>query len=145
MSSYDFIRIVNGQAINRDELPVIPFRDFRRTVIDAVKAGARISAMPAWRPDRAGPLRVIAVLSRPLSGDLVLAASDLPDPWQSLTPDCPSAHWFEREIAETWHVRPLGHPWLKPIRFLHSHEADSHGSASVGITEFFRIAGDESQ
>ena len=35
----------------------------------------------------------------------------------SLTPSCPQAHWFERELAEQWGVVPEGHPWLKPIRF----------------------------
>jgi len=144
MSSPDLLRIVNGQAIDRAALPVIPFRDFRRSVIDHVKAGASLSAMPAWRPEKVNRLQIIAVLSRPSSGDILLAASDLPDPWPSLTPDCPAAHWFEREIAETWQVRPEGHPWLKPIRFLHSHDAGSHDPATVGITDFFRIAGEES-
>jgi Ni,Fe-hydrogenase III large subunit len=144
MSSPDLLRIVNGQAINRDDLPVIPFRNFRRAVIDTVRAGACISAMPVWHPEKVGPLQIIAVLSRHSSGDILLAASDLPDPWPSLTPDCPSAHWFEREIAETWQVRPDGHPWLKPIRFQHSHDTDSHNAVTVGITDFFRIAGEES-
>jgi len=144
MPSPDFLRIVNGQAINCDDLPVIPFRNFRRTVIDNVKAGARISAMPVWRPEKVSPLQMIAVLSRPSSGDILIAASDLLEPWPSLTPDCPAAHWFEREIAETWQVRPQGHPWLKPIRFLHSHNAGSNEALPVGITDFFRIAGEES-
>jgi Ni,Fe-hydrogenase III large subunit len=144
MSSPDFLRIVNGQAISRDDLPIIPFRDFRRTVIASVKEGARLSAIPAWRPDNKSPLQITAVLSRPSSGDLLLAATDLPDPWHSLTPDCPAAHWFEREIAEIWQVRPEGHPWLKPIRFQHSHETKSPAAVPAGVTDFFRIAGEES-
>jgi Ni,Fe-hydrogenase III large subunit len=142
MTAPDFVKIINGQAINRDDLTVMPFRDFRWAVIDAVKAGARISAMPVWRPGNGSRLQIIAVLSRPSSGDILLAASDLPDTWHSLTPDCPAAHWFEREIAETWGVMPQGHPWLKPIRFLHSHRDGSN--SAVGITDFFRIAGEES-
>jgi len=29
----------------------------------------------------------------------------------------PQAHMFEREIAEQWRIEPVGHPWLKPVRF----------------------------
>ena len=80
---------------------------------------------------------MLSVLSRPSSGDFLLMACDLPDVWPSLTPDCPAAHWFEREIAETHHVKIEGHPWLKPIRFQHGQE--SH----IGITDFFRMTGEE--
>ena len=144
MSSSNLLRMMNGQAVNFDALPVISFIDFRRTVMDYVKEGARLSALPAWRPVKDGPLRMLAVLSRPSSGDILLASCDIPDPWRSLTPDCPSAHWFEREIAETWQVRPEGHPWLKPIRFIYSHDSDSHKAIPVGIADFFSIRGPES-
>ena len=42
--------------------------------------------------------------------------------YASLTPECPQAHWFEREIFEQYGLRPVGHPWLKPIRFPHASE-----------------------
>jgi Ni,Fe-hydrogenase III large subunit len=31
-------------------------------------------------------------------------------------------------------VQPIGHPWLKPVRFTHS---------AIGVTDFFRVEGDE--
>jgi Ni,Fe-hydrogenase III large subunit len=37
--------------------------------------------------------------------------------FRALTPEVPALHVFEREIFEQAQVRPLGHPWLKPIRF----------------------------
>ncbi|MGB5156840.1 NADH-quinone oxidoreductase subunit C [Desulfobacterium sp. N47] len=144
MPSENLLIITNGQAIDHDCLPVISFEEFSKITKDSLAAGSRLSALTVWRPENDGPLRMIAVLSRPSSGDLLLTSCDLPDPWPSLTPDCPAAHWFEREIAEIWQIRPKDHPWLKPIRFLHSHETNFHETTTVGITDFFRITGEES-
>jgi Ni,Fe-hydrogenase III large subunit len=70
--------------------------------------------------------------------------------FDSLTPDCPQAHLFEREIAEQYGVHPDGHPWFKPVRF-HSSYRKGHdawgrkpGEAPViGVTDFYRVEGDE--
>ena len=138
------LKAVNGQAVSLHNLPLMSYESFRRTIINAVRSGARLSALPAWRPAPDEPIRIMAVLSRPVSGDLLLASSHLAEPWCSITPDCQAAHWFEREIAEIWQIRPEGHPWLKPIRFLHSHLADSTATVPAGMVEFFRINGKES-
>src|SRR5207245_2001966 len=60
------------------------------------------------------------------------------------------AHWFEREIAEQWGLRPNGHPWLKPIRFHKSywpgHDAwgrSGNAAPTVGVTDFYRVEGEE--
>jgi Ni,Fe-hydrogenase III large subunit len=63
-----------------------------------------------------------------------------------MTNECPSAHWFEREIFEQTGVLPEGHPWLKPIRFQHSHHSAAQGGKPapvVGVTDFFRLEGEE--
>lgn len=138
MSSGNSLIITNGQAVDCASLPVIPFEEFRKNLIDSVETGLRISALPVWHPDKNSPLRLISVLSRPLSGDLLLAACDLPERWPSLTPDCPATNGFEREIAETNNVRIENHPWLKPIRFLQGK------GLPVGVTDFFSISGEES-
>src|SRR5262249_61922397 len=56
--------------------------------------------------------------------------------YSALTPDCPAAHYFEREICEQWGVRPVGHPWLKPVRF-------PHGAAVIDHGDFFQVSGPE--
>jgi Ni,Fe-hydrogenase III large subunit len=136
MATENFLITANREPVERDSLKIISFKEFRKAVIDAVDAGARLSALPVLKIDD-GILQVIAVLSRPYSGDLQLVSCYLPERWQALTPDCPSAHWFEREIAETFNLVPEGHPWLKPIRF-----SKDHGK-TVGITEFFSMKGEE--
>jgi len=39
------------------------------------------------------------------------------DAYPSLTQDIPAFHIFERELWEEHGITPLGHPWLKPLRF----------------------------
>jgi Ni,Fe-hydrogenase III large subunit len=80
-------------------------------------AGARavtFYAQPAEDPAEATLTAVLA------GGDglAVLRTTLSRDPgFRSLTPDFPSLHVLEREIFEQLGVKPLGHPWLKPVRF----------------------------
>ena len=136
-----FLMVGNNEAVSLNSIPVVPFETLRRSVIEAVGAGARISAMPVWQVTGKAPLQVLAVLSFPKAGELGLMAGDLPDRWLSLTPDCHAAHWFEREIAEQWGVIPEGHPWLKPIRFQPPRRASNSGmeAPAVGDTDFFSM------
>jgi Ni,Fe-hydrogenase III large subunit len=135
----------NGQAVSWERLPDVPFEVLRRAVIEVVAGGARISALPVWREAGGESLRLAAIVSLPASGALALMSCDLPDTFTALTPECPAAHWFERELAETWGCRPEGHPFLKPIRFSPPRRS-SEGIASppVGQTEFLHMEGGES-
>jgi Ni,Fe-hydrogenase III large subunit len=108
-------RLGNGESIAARDLPVLSVASLRDEVIGAVARGRRLVAFfGAGR--HGGALRVIAVLADDDDGELDVLAADLGDRYDALTPDCPQAHWFERELAEQWGVEPRGHPWLKPIR-----------------------------
>ena len=92
----------------------------------------------------------MAVLADGHTGSLAVSATVVGDAYPALTPECPQAHWFEREIAEQWGVRPEGHPWLKPIRFHRSyrpgHEvwpATGDGTPLPSVTDFFQVQGAE--
>jgi Ni,Fe-hydrogenase III large subunit len=50
--------------------------------------------------------------------------------YPALTPECPQAHLFEREVWEQTGVKPEGHPWLKPVR-------------KIAYGDFFRVEGEE--
>ncbi len=56
--------------------------------------------MPVRQCDGETGLQVIAVLTFPAEAKIGLLAGGLPEHWPALTPDCPAAHLFEREIAE---------------------------------------------
>ncbi|MBI2899206.1 MAG: NADH-quinone oxidoreductase subunit C [Planctomycetes bacterium] len=121
-------RVANGEAVETRAIPRLPMEEFRATVIGAVEKGARIAALFARPPE------MFVVLAHGLDGVLSLAATTAAASYPALTPDCPQAHWFEREIAETWKIVPEGHPWLKPIRFL---------SGAPAVTEYFQVRGEE--
>ncbi len=105
----------NGRAFSLADCPVLPIEDFRQAVVEGVAAGARIAALFAY-PDGAGALRLLAALARVDQGDLAVVAAEVCGEYHAITPDCPQAQAFERDIFEQCGVRPLGHPWLKPLR-----------------------------
>ena len=39
-----------GKAIPREDVPVLPFDDFRKVIALAAGSGARIAALFGWRP-----------------------------------------------------------------------------------------------
>jgi len=128
---------------------VLSIGAFRDQVIGRVRDGAEIAALFA-APDPAGAGRsarflLYAVLAEHATGALQVTRAAVKASWPSLTPDCPSAHWFEREIAEQWNLAPEGHPWLKPIRFQPPMPGALPGGERpvIGDAQFFRVVGEE--
>jgi Ni,Fe-hydrogenase III large subunit len=139
----------NAQSLPLDEVPLLAVAEFRETVVRSIERGARIAALFGV-PGSGDALRVYAVLARDASGTLAVCATDVGDAYPALTPECPQAHWYEREIAEQWGVRPEGHPWLKPIRFHRSYRPgrdawDRPADVAIApcVTDFYRVAGEE--
>ena len=126
------ILIRNGQPVALRDVPVLGVDEFRRGILAEVDAGARIAAL-FGRALADGRVGLTAVLARGHDGTLSVSSTVVADEYPALTPECPQAHWFEREVAEEWSVRPTGHPWPKPIR------SPLSGSAE----DFFRVAGEE--
>lgn len=139
----------NGQAIPRAAVPTLEGDRFRRDIVDACREGARISAY--FGHLEGDDLDVYAVLADDSRGRLLVARSRMAeDSYPSITPECPQAHLFERELAEQYGVVPRGHPWLKPVRFHRSYRPghDAWGRPEgeqpiPGATDFFRLEGEE--
>ena len=146
-----FAMLRNGQTIPRARIPERSFTDFRREIVEAVSAGQRIAAFFGDAPTANGNVDLYAVLADRSDATLRVAKSQLEsDSFPSLTPDCPQAHLFEREIAEQYGVHPEGHPWFKPVRFHASYRTghDAWGrkpgeAPVIGVTDFYRVEGDE--
>ncbi|HEV3136889.1 MAG TPA: NADH-quinone oxidoreductase subunit C [Pirellulales bacterium] len=139
----------HADAVRLNDIPRLGIDAFRAAILDEVAGGCRISALFGV-PHNPQTVRLYAVLTHAATSTIALVSCDVEDSYPSLTPDCPQAHWFEREIAEQWGVVPLGHPWLKPIRFHHSyrpgHDAWSRAVGSTilpSVTDFFRVEGQE--
>jgi Ni,Fe-hydrogenase III large subunit len=138
------LQVHNAQVFDAAACPALPREDFRDSVIQGVASGGRLAALLGWR--LAEPrVRLIAVLARAAHGDLAVAATDVGTEYPALTPECEQAHWFEREIDEQWPIRPVGHPWLKPIRFQPPCDSPRSGAGAspIGVTDFFHMEGDE--
>jgi Ni,Fe-hydrogenase III large subunit len=122
------VRLGNGESFAVRDLPVLPVAAWREAVLGGVARDWRLVAcFGCERHDDV--VRVIAVLAGDDDGELEVCATDVVDRYEALTPDCPQAHWFERELWEQWAVEPRGHPWLKPIRRTPD--------------DFFRVEGEE--
>ncbi len=134
MTSNRMLIVHNGHAFSRAECPVLPIDDFRQVVVEELRAGARLTALFAYRI-KSEVSHLFAVLAYAEKGYLAVVASEVGRQYPALTPECPQAHLFEREIFEQHGIEPLGHPWLKPVRFPKPHVC--------GKTDFFPMAGEE--
>lgn len=142
-----FSPLANGQAVKIQAVPALPLWEFRESIINAVAQGMRIAAL-FGRPVDERNVQLWAIMADDSRSMLFPFHSETDDSFQSLTPQCPQAHWFEREIFEQYAIKPNGHPWLKPIRFhapyRESRQATAHGkSIEVGVTDFFEVEGEE--
>ena len=122
-----------------------PRTAFRETVLAAVGDGWRLVSFFGM-PEGPTDSRLVAILADDASGSLGATSTVVGDGFESLTPMCPSAHLFEREIAEQCGVVPHGHPWLKPLR---RHPPDHLAPGREPFTvdrdayPFFRVKGEE--
>lgn len=142
----------NGHAFPLADCPVVAGGEFRQAVLDGIGAGARLSALMAYRMTD-GTVRLLAALARADQGDLAVLSADVDQQYPALTPDCPQAHLFEREIFEQYGIQPVGHPWLKPVRFSgpfspvacdgRTSVASDRAKQTCGVTDFFHMSGDE--
>jgi len=115
MSGFDSLGLRNRRAIPLGSVPLESISRFRDTVVEAVRGGWRLVSL-FGSPEAGGHTLVIAVLAQDNRGQLGAVSTRVQERYPALTPDCPEAHLFERELAEQCGVVPEGHPWLKPVR-----------------------------
>ncbi len=112
--------------------------ELRTQIIDGIKNGRRLVQFFGDKKD--GRLILYAVLADDLTSRLFIASSKFGNEkeYQSITPEIPAAHLFEREFYEQFGIEPKGHPWLKPVR---------KGIAGISSEEipynFFNMTGEE--
>ena len=132
----------NGRAFERSAVPRVDLAAFRRTIIGAPARRARVASFfgVAAPGDTVDLFAAIAVDAQ---GHIEVTSTRLESSgFESMTPESPEVHLFEREIAELWGVVPQGHPWLKPVRFQPARR-HPHEGPTVGQTDFYRVEGEE--
>jgi Ni,Fe-hydrogenase III large subunit len=146
-----FVSLLTGQAIPRDRVPDLSDADFRRNIVEGANSGQRIAALFGDAPSGAPQVDLYAVLADSSRSVFRVGRTTLDtDRSLSLTPECPQAHLFEREIGEQFGVCFEGHPWFKPVRFHTSYRPghDVWGRKAgerpiVGVMDFYRVEGEE--
>jgi Ni,Fe-hydrogenase III large subunit len=136
--------LANQSCAPLAEAPELHCEEFAGFICGRITAGARLASLFGVRAEGETVL-LYAVLAQDGRGQLEIARTRVAEAYPALTPTCPQAHLFEREIWEQFGVEPMDHPWLKPVRY--------HAPASLGngggprpepcCGEFFRMAGPE--
>lgn len=136
--------LANQSCAPLAETPELHCEEFAGFICGRVAAGARLASLFGVRAEGETVLLYV-VLAQDGRGQLEVARTRVAEAYPALTPTCPQAHLFEREIWEQFGVEPMDHPWLKPVRF--------HAPAPLGngggprpepcVGDFFRMAGPE--
>lgn len=111
----NLLKINNGQRVDRESIPHIPFAIFRQELVQFANEGGNIVQFFAY--DDNGQSKLLAVLRNKTNDTLYVTGCDVEDSFSSLTIENEKFHMFEREIAEQYGLKPDGHPWLKMVRY----------------------------
>ncbi len=132
----------NATAAPLSDIPVLDYGTLRSFILGRIAGGAHIASLfPVPGKDGGFILYAILVLSQ--RGKIAIAAATLENPFYSLVGECPAVHAFEREMAEQWHLVPLGHPWLKPLRFQKPFSGAAPKGQLPSVMDFYRTEGEE--
>jgi hypothetical protein len=146
-----WLTLQNAVAVRRNEIPDLDWVEIRQGVLSGTAAGWQVVAMFGHLPENEAAVEIYVIMADREGGHLHAARTRMQDEtFPSLTPECAQVHLFEREIAEQFGLRPKGHPWLKPVRFVKSWRPghDAWGRAAdvkpgIGVTDYYRVEGEE--
>ncbi|NLE02245.1 MAG: hydrogenase, partial [Fibrobacter sp.] len=143
-------KAINGEVIPVNEIPLLTMEQFDQLVKSESAFGQRVAALFGTPVSASSKVQLFVVLADDEESELSIARTVIQDQeFPSLTPHCPQVHMFEREIAEQYGVKPIGHPWLKPVRYHHSWTGidawgrDLEQKISPAETDFYTIDGEE--
>ena len=132
--------IRHNEILPLDTIPLLEEKEFRTDALELIAARCRVSSFFAVKNKRNEDILYL-VVSDDAKGTLQVLSMKVENcSFNSLTPEAPQFHLFEREIYEQSGVKPEGHPWLKPVRFPGK---EGSGGRKAGDMDFFRIEGDE--
>ncbi len=150
--------IRQGQSVELGAVPSVPADGFAAHVVAGRARGGRLAQLFGRRvaSDR---VRLCAFLAYDSASRIEVCATDVQGlesggppvlAYPSIAQQWPAAQAFEREIAEQYGVHPIGHPWLKPLRY---HATDDGTPAPWGAFAadrtipgdypFYRVEGQE--
>lgn len=108
--------IKNLQTISLSNIPQLPIEELRTQIIEKIKLGGRLAQF--FGDKVSNGILLYVILADDNASKLFVASTKFvkEESYQSITPEVPSGHLFEREFYEQFGIIPEGHPWLKPVR-----------------------------
>ncbi len=146
-----FAVIANGRAIERSDVPQLPPAELFAAISEAARAGLRVASYFGMADADSDSVGLVVVLADDRQARLYLGRTRVRGAaFESLAPVCPQVHLFEREIAEQFGLRAVGHPWFKPVRYHRSYRpgyevfgGPNGEGPTIGVTDFYRVEGEE--
>jgi len=107
----------NNQKIDVREIPVLDINELRNKIINQYKANRRVVGFFGCNENSA--VRIYAILANDFKSELLVSSAYIRNEkfYPSITTEIPAFHMFERELYEEFGIEPVGHPWLKPVRY----------------------------
>jgi Ni,Fe-hydrogenase III large subunit len=130
-----WLKVENAQVFALKDIPVYPLDHMRDDIIRFVHHGMRPVQFFGRICETSEEIIVTAVLADDSSHSLFVseAHTGYRRHYESMTPEAPCLHLFERELYEQTGIKPEGHPWLKPVRFENSQPGQVHTYPFLGI------------
>jgi Ni,Fe-hydrogenase III large subunit len=141
----------NGQSWAISAVPLFDEQCFQEKILKDCAQGSRLVNLFAYQEDSEN-IRIFAMLGKDNEGKIAVFSMKVSLSkacFQSLTVDLPQAQLFEREIAEQFALTPIGHPWLKPLRYHKNYRnvpdiwPEIASRPIPGIYPFYQIKGEE--
>ena len=110
----NWITTKNSSKINISNIPVLTIKDLRAEII---KENKRPLAFFGQKLDE--KVRLFVCLADVENQNILISSAIFDEQekeYESLTQEIPSFHMLEREFYENFNIKPLNHPWLKPVR-----------------------------
>ena len=126
----NWIKTKNNERLDLALIPVLPVYELREEIIELKKRPIAFFGKD-WGK---GYVRLFVVLADDEQGELLVSSTIFDATmreYESITLVIPAFHMFEREFYEQFGIKPLNHPWLKPVR----HKQNDY--------EFFEMEGEE--
>ena len=117
-------------TIDINGIPVLDINELREEIINLKKRVVGFFGKKEWNG-----VRLFVTLADDKEAKLYLSSAFFDNngtkEYESITQSIPAFHMFEREFYEEFGIKPLNHPWLKPVR---DHKTDY---------PFFEVEGEE--
>lgn len=107
------LKIKNNSKVNLSDVPVLKIGELREEII---KENKRPVAFFGQHLD-GGRVRLFVVLADAPELLISSAIFEIDEKsYECITNEIPAFHIYEREFYEQFGIKPLNHPWLKPVR-----------------------------